>query len=67
MARQIKTVDGIAEMLGFTRHQVYKFVRRCNDPLPHRKIGKHLRFDVEKVWRWFDRQPGCDGQDMAEI
>ena len=27
-------------------------------------IGKHLRFDVEKVWKWFDRQPGADGDDI---
>lgn len=66
MPRQITDLEGIAERFCFTKHQLYKLVRRPMDPLPHRKIGKHLRFDVEKCFKWFDRQPGQDGEDLNE-
>jgi len=54
-------------MLMFSRHQTYKLVRRPSDPIPHRKIGKHLHFDVEKVLRWFDSQDGVDGNTVNQI
>jgi len=66
MARQITDVKGIGERFRFTPHQIYKLVRRQTDPLPHRKIGKHLRFDVEKCWRWFERQPGRDSDGIFD-
>lgn len=62
MARQYLSVGGAALMLAMTKHQIYKLVRRPNDPLPHRKIGKQLRFDEERIHRWFLRQPGSDGE-----
>jgi hypothetical protein len=64
MARQYEDVKGIAKRFKFTRHQIYKLVKRPSDPLPHRKLGKQLRFDVEKADKWFDRQPGADGEDL---
>lgn len=64
MARQITDIEGIGAQFKLSRHQVYKLVRRSNDPLPYKKIGKHLRFDVEKCLKWFDRQPGIDGEDL---
>ena len=60
MPRQVEDIEGIAERLKLTRNQIYKLVRRPDDPLPHKKIGRNLRFDIEAVWRWFDRQPGRD-------
>jgi len=73
VARQILDIEGVAKMLYFlnkegrpNRNIIYKLVRRPVDPLPHRKVGKHLRFDVEKCWKWFDRQPGKDGEDIYE-
>jgi hypothetical protein len=72
MARQLTDVDGVAKLLYFLdeegkpdRRKVYKLVRRDHDPLPHRKIGKHLRFDVSRVWAWIDGQPGAD-ERLAE-
>jgi hypothetical protein len=67
VARQVTDTEGIGKVFCFTKHQIYKLVRRPLDPLPHRKIGKHLRFDVEKCWKWFDRQPGRDGEDLNEF
>ena len=57
--RQIVDVDGVRALLALaSRYQVYHLVHRPEDPLPSKKIGKQLRFDVEKVLKWFDRQPG---------
>lgn len=64
MPRQATDIEGIGKTFDLTKHQVYKLVRRREDPLPHRRIGKRLRFDLEKCWRWFDRQPGRDGEDL---
>jgi len=64
MARQITNLEGIAQMFLFTLFQIYKLVRRPVDQLPHRKIGKHLRFDVEKFLKWFDRQLGEDHEEV---
>ena len=58
MGRQITNVAGICKALHLTRWQVYHLVGRKNDPLPHRKIGKQLRFDIERCLKWFDSQPG---------
>jgi hypothetical protein len=52
------------EFPALTKHQVYKAVRRSVYPLPHKKLGKRLLFDVEKVLRWFD---GLPGKDIDEI
>jgi predicted DNA-binding transcriptional regulator AlpA len=62
MARQYLKVEGVADMLAMTKNQVYKLVRRPIDPLPHRKIGKQLRFDEERIHQWFLCQPGSDGE-----
>jgi len=64
MARQYEDVEGVAKRFKLTHHQVYKLMRRRPDPLPHRKVGKRLRFDVEKVDKWFDRQTRTDGEDL---
>lgn len=64
MAPQYLNIEGAARMLVMSRHQVHKLVRRVQDPLPHRKLGKHLRFEEEKIYQWFLRQPGTDGEDI---
>jgi predicted DNA-binding transcriptional regulator AlpA len=63
MARQYLKIEKVAQIFDMSRHQIYKLVRRPQDPLPHRKIGKHLRFDEERIHQWFLRQPGSDGED----
>jgi hypothetical protein len=60
MARQILRIKKAAEALDLTDHQVRKLIRRKVDPLPYRKIGKTLLFDMERVFKWFDAQPGRD-------
>ena len=60
MARQIVDIKGLAEHWPFTVNQLYKAVRHPENPLPHKKHGKRLLFDLEKVYRWFDSLPGRD-------
>ena len=43
---------------------IYKWVRDPVNPIPHKKCGKRLLFDVEKVFRWFDSLPGKDGDNL---
>lgn len=64
--RQIVDIAGIASTLYLSKHQVYKLVRRREDALPHKKIGKVLRFDLDAVWKWWDRQPGVDQEIHCE-
>lgn len=64
MARQATDIQGIGQLFCFSKHQIYKLARRPVDPLPAKRIGKHLRFDFEKCWKWFDRQPGNGGEDI---
>lgn len=62
MAREIVDIEKIAEIFSLSKFQVYKLVKREPDPFPARKVGRLLRFDVQKCMDWFDRQPGRDGQ-----
>lgn len=61
MARKIHDIDSLIDgVLPFTKHQVYKAIRRHDHPLPFKKSGKRLLFDEERVLRWFDSLPGRD-------
>jgi hypothetical protein len=59
MARVIVDVKGLTE-LPLTVKQIYCKVHDPRNPLPHKKVGKRLWFDMDKVYRWFDSQPGID-------
>jgi len=60
MARQIVDIKGLTERLPLSVHQIYKGTKHPKNPIPHKKFGKRLLFDLEKVWRWFDSLPGKD-------
>lgn len=62
MSRQIVDVKGLTQHLPLSTHQVYKAVHRAEFPIPHKKFGKKLLFDLERVWKWFDSLPGEDNQ-----
>ena len=67
MARQIVDIQGLTGILPLTVHQIYKAIKHQEHPLPYRKLGKRLMFDVEKVYRWFDSLPGVDNNDIEEF
>ncbi len=61
--RHIVDLDHLVELFkdaGWTKNIVYKMVRDHEYPLPHKKNGKRLEFDLEKVNRWWDGLPGKD-------
>ena len=60
MARQIVKLKDLTKFLPLTEHQLRKLLRRHENPLPFKKCGKLLLFDLEKVYRWFDALPGRD-------
>jgi hypothetical protein len=60
MARQIVKLKDLPQFLPLTEHQVRKLIRRTVDPLPFKKCGKLILFDLERVYKWFDSLPGRD-------
>ncbi|MFC1896601.1 helix-turn-helix transcriptional regulator [Thermodesulfobacteriota bacterium] len=60
MPRQIVDIQGLAERLPFSVNQLYKLTRHPKHPLPYKKCGKRLLFDLERVDKWFDSLPGRD-------
>lgn len=60
MARQIVDIKGLTGYLPLTINQLYKAVRSPVNPIPHKKWGKRLMFDLERVYQWFDNLPGRD-------
>ncbi len=64
MARQIVDVKGLTGILPMTSNMIYKAVRNPVRPIPHKKYGKRLMFDVSKVYQWFD---SLNGKDLNEI
>jgi hypothetical protein len=67
MPRQIVDIKGLSALTPFTVNQIYKKIRSPENPLPYKKCGKRLLFDMEKVYRWFDSLPGKDGNDLNEF
>ena len=60
MPRQIVNVQGLTKHLPLTTNQIYKLIKHREHPLPYKKIGKRLLFDLERVYKWFDHLPGQD-------
>ena len=47
------TVSELCEWLQVTPGWVYKSVSRASEnPLPHRKVGGHLRFQANEIEAW---------------
>lgn len=47
-------VDEAAEYLGMTKQAVYDRVRRTD--IPHIRVGRSLRFDIQDLDLWMRRQ-----------
>jgi excisionase family DNA binding protein len=47
----------LADLLGVNTSFVYDRTRRnAPDPIPHLKLGKYLRFQLEQVETWLDER-----------
>jgi hypothetical protein len=60
MARQIIDVNELSERLPMSKNQIYVAIKNPENPLPYKKFGKRLYFDLERVYLWFDSLPGRD-------
>ena len=58
--RQIVDINGLEKLLPLTVHQIRHKLRDPRHPIPHKKCGKRILFDVERVYKWFDQLPGVD-------
>lgn len=55
---KVGDIPGLVDLLPLTVNQVYDFIHRPQHPLPHKKIGKVLMFDMETVYQWWEGLPG---------
>jgi hypothetical protein len=61
MARKIVNIEKLVELFadaGWTKKKIYHWTRRRENPLPCRKNGRCLEFDLERVYEWWDELPG---------
>jgi predicted DNA-binding transcriptional regulator AlpA len=65
--RNLLTLNELIEKIPLTINQIYKAVRRRDYPLPHRKSGKRLLFDLDEVYTWFDLLPGINALYLNEV
>ncbi len=53
MVEKFLTPDDLAEAWKIPRSWIYEHTRRgTDDPLPHFRLGKHLRFRVAEIEEW---------------
>jgi excisionase family DNA binding protein len=56
MEDTLLTVEELALLLKVPRSWIYQHIRRGGqDPLPHIKLGKYLRFEEKAVRAWLNR------------
>ena len=54
MQNKLLTVEEIAQLLGVPKSWIYDRTRR--GAIPHRKLGKYIRFDPETIQKWLEEQ-----------
>jgi excisionase family DNA binding protein len=63
----ILTVPELAALLKVPRSSVYAYAAREYDPIPHFRVGKHLRFERAAVEEWIDRQMAVAAETGASV
>jgi len=58
--REILRIDEVAARLSLTKSQIYHLLRHPEHPLPHKKAGKVILMDWQKILAWYDGLPGRD-------
>lgn len=60
------TVRAVAQFLSVTTSWVYsRTYRGASDPLPYKRVGKWLRFDLDEVARWVDERTATERDERA--
>jgi excisionase family DNA binding protein len=58
-ADELLTVADVAKILNVPVSWVYDRTRRRGlDRLPHLKLGKYVRFQLQEILHWLDRNKG---------
>ena len=52
---QLLTIEKISEELNVPKSWIYRQVRNKENPLPHIKLGKYLRFEAESIRKHIDQ------------
>jgi excisionase family DNA binding protein len=50
------TAGEVAAWVQIPRSSIYEYTRRPRDPLPHLKVGRHIRFRRAEIEEWLERQ-----------
>ena len=56
--RKIVGLEELVNLLPLSKWQIYKKVRDKDNPIPYKKAGKRILFDMDCVYKWFDDLPG---------
>jgi excisionase family DNA binding protein len=50
------TIDQVADLIGVPKSFIYRRTARGHgDPIPHYRLGGHLRFKLDDVEEWIER------------
>ena len=50
------TIEQVAEIMGVPKSFIYRRTARSHgDPIPHYRLGGHLRFKLDDVEEWIER------------
>ncbi|MBZ0167528.1 MAG: helix-turn-helix domain-containing protein [Candidatus Omnitrophica bacterium] len=61
--RKLVNVDEMAGILGVSKWWLYDRTSKGQKAIPHYKLGKYLRFDVEEVMQFFaQKRNSCEDQ-----
>lgn len=50
------TAADVSQLLTVPETSVREYTRRVENPIPHVRIGKHVRFDQASLWQWIQAQ-----------
>ena len=52
---RLLTMKQLEEMVGYCRQTIMKWTERKKDPLPHIKLTREYRFQLDKVNWWIEK------------
>ena len=61
LTKRLLSIEELAELLGVPKSWLYR--RTCLDEIPHLKLGRYVRFDLEAVQAWLEEKEAGNGHD----